>query len=171
MTNILLMLDYTLSDNSEEYAEMTRLSSNSYKKNLAGDWSLDILRKDFSHLPRKEALNQMWQDCIWAMFDHWVDGTNVLYVDSDTLMVKPTEIFGRWDRLQLFWPTDPSAAYGFDPYLNGGVVYICQETFKKIFGGILRAILLLFETGTILKSCGIPCTMKVVAIIYPYIRN
>lgn len=48
---------------------------------------------------------------------------NVFWAGADTLMVKPTQIFGRWREFRLFNYTDPRSHAGFAQYLNDDVRY------------------------------------------------
>ncbi len=130
MANILLTLSYKVYPDSEHisYQQVRGLCLESYRANLLGQWKEVTLCKDYTHRGATEGLNLMWQEMFLKTMDLCLEGYNVLYVDTDTLCVKPTEIFGRWDDIMMFWPTDPREGFGFDPYLNGGVVYAPAST-------------------------------------------
>lgn len=70
-----------------------------------------------------------------SVYDTWKTGgpNNILFLDCDTLVVAPVNVFGQFDRFQLFNYTDPKILSGndsknkyklmFDHYFNAGVRY------------------------------------------------
>jgi hypothetical protein len=57
-------------------------------------------------------------------------GHNLLVVDADTLCVRPTEVFGKWNRLAMFNMANAKVPYGAFPraqYLHSAVRYIPKE--------------------------------------------
>ena len=125
--NILMQLHYRLgtdTDVYDTYGEILEVSIESYRRHLEGDWHPVVLRGDYSQYPFLVGVNKMYSDMFAALRTHYREGDNVLFSDSDVVCVKPTRIFGEYQDLRLFWHTDPMRHRGFDPYLNGGIVYV-----------------------------------------------
>jgi hypothetical protein len=86
----------------------------------------EIFHKNFSNV------SETWQE----------DGpNNILYLDCDTLVVAPVEIFGKFDRFQMFnytarrsLPADTNK-YGLkhDHYFNAGVRYYPESMHKEVW--------------------------------------
>ena len=127
MTNLVLWLHYRLTGDAEHhaaYGELVNLSLESVRANLQGDWEPMIVGGDYSDRSFAEAYSDMYRDFFFLLRKHHGLGDNVLFLDPDVVCVKPTEIFGRFAEMRLFWHTDPASRLHFDPYLNGGIVYI-----------------------------------------------
>jgi hypothetical protein len=126
MANKVVWLNYRLSSLEEQttYAEMVRLSHRSAERYLDGDWDAELLVGDWSHLPFDEAVSRMYRQLFRHLRRRHAEGHNVLHLDPDVALVKPTRIFGRFREMRLFWHTDPAKRGQYDPYLNGGVVYL-----------------------------------------------
>jgi hypothetical protein len=100
------------------YDTMFRVSRSSAKKFLAGDWE-EIVFTDPAET-RVHMFQQNWQ----RILDLWHrEPCNILYLDSDAMFVKPTEIFGRFNEYRLFNWTDPKSNTQFPNYYNAGVRY------------------------------------------------
>lgn len=110
MGNVLLGLLY---DADQALEEIYDISRHSYRLNLEGPWDEALLRvPDF-----REALFEGIHHC-------WAQGNNVLFADADTLCVKPTTVFGRFDCFMLFSETCAAPERVLSgPYLNAGVMY------------------------------------------------
>jgi hypothetical protein len=108
--------------NTEEarsgYDQMFKISLASAKKFLAGDWK-EIVWDDPA--PSRLAIFQRnWQ----RIHDLWhSEPCNILYLDSDVILLKPTEIFGRFPEFRLFNWTDPKTWAGFENLYNAAVRY------------------------------------------------
>ena len=104
-----------LVNNFQHYQEMHRLSIESFKHNLRGDWDLielsgEIfgLQQAFQHTMR--GIRRIW---------HERGPCNILYTDCDTLCVKPLDLFGRYPEFRLF----SSRPLNLDGHFNCGVRY------------------------------------------------
>lgn len=125
MANRVMWLNYRLAGcDIHTYEAMTELSIASADRYLAGDWTALVLTGDMTCCTFERGFSRMYREMFAALRDCYEAGDSVLFLDPDTLFLRPTEIFGRFDELMLFWLTDPSVAYGFDPYLNAGIVYV-----------------------------------------------
>lgn len=78
------------------------------------------------------------------VYDTWKDGPhNILFLDCDTLVINPVEVFGKFNRFQLFNYTDPKTLEGEDAknkygithqhYFNAGVRYYPSTMSKEIW--------------------------------------
>jgi hypothetical protein len=108
-------------DNAEAraaYDTMYRVSRITAEKFLLGDWEpiawtdpapsrLDIFKRNW------QRIRDLWHQ----------EPCNILYLDSDTMIVKPTEIFGRFREFRMFNWTDPKTTPQFENYYNAGVRY------------------------------------------------
>ena len=126
MANRIVWLNYRLRSREEQnlYAEMADISHRSAVRYLEGDWEGETLTGDLSRLPFDEAVGWMYRHLFGHLRRRHNAADNVLHLDPDVVFVKPTRIFGRFREMRLFWHTDPARRLAFDPYLNGGVVYI-----------------------------------------------
>ena len=103
---------------TEAYDEMFRISVASAQQNIRGRWEGIVF--DETCESRVEMFKKNWQ----KIHDLWHrEPCNILYLDSDTIVVKPVEIFGRFPDFRLFNWTDPSRNDQFDNYFNAAVRY------------------------------------------------
>ena len=108
-------------DNAEArsaYDAMHRVSRKTVEKFLQGDWE-PIVWTDPA--PSRLAIfKRNWQRIrtLWHQ-----EPCNILYLDSDTMMVQPTEMFGRFQEFRMFNWTDPKSTSRFKNYYNAGVRY------------------------------------------------
>lgn len=110
----------------EQYQEMAELSLRSFRRHLAGSWQAELLQGDYSSEGFLQGVNLMYRDTFVQLEAWHAQGDNTLLLDQDTLCLRPTEIFGRFKHLMLFYLTDPPVdeVGGFAPYLNAGIVYV-----------------------------------------------
>jgi len=121
--NYLVIPCFKLNDNQQPpLSELLKVSAASYRRNLAGPWTLETLQEDLTHLATADAWHHMTAELFDMLHDHWQRGDNVLRVDVDTVCVKPTEIFGRYQRMFLPWMTCCFDSR-YPTYMNGGVAY------------------------------------------------
>lgn len=104
------------------------LSVASYEKNLLWSWTLEILTGDLSYRDFQDGFTAMQREVLERLHERWKQGDNVLIVDADTLCVRPTEIFGRFDRMVIPWGGRSCSGERHNPILNIGVVYIPATT-------------------------------------------
>lgn len=104
--------------NAAKYNEMFEISRASARKYLAGAWT-DVVWNEPA--PTRVAMFQSnWQ----RMWDLWhTEPCNILYLDSDTVFVRATDIFDRFHEFRLFNWTTPRSKSGFGNYFNAGVRY------------------------------------------------
>jgi hypothetical protein len=100
------------------YQRMFEISRSSAKKFLQGPWE-EVVYTDPA--PSRLAIFQRnWQ----RIHDLWhSEPCNILYLDSDTIFIKPTVIFERFPEYRLFNWTDPKQWPGFENLYNAGVRY------------------------------------------------
>ncbi len=101
-----------------DYDTMFRYSLASAQRFLKGNWEPIVITEPAAN--RVEMFKNNWQR-IWDIWHS--EPCNVLYLDSDTVFLKPTEIFGRFDEYRLFNWTTPSKNDQFDNYFNAAVRY------------------------------------------------
>jgi hypothetical protein len=101
------------------YDEMHAISVASCKRYLKGPWE-EITFTD--PMPsRIELFRQNWQ----RVYDLWHrEPCNIIYLGSDTIMIRPTEIFGQYDNYRLFNWTTPKGNDQFPNYFNADVRYM-----------------------------------------------
>lgn len=111
--NILLTYLYDLGkdphDLGKDYGVFTKIHElcvASFADNLAAIDEHIILRGRFHHQPNTPwtiTQNKMNEDVYWKTYELFRGRPcNILLVDSDMLCVKPTEIFGKFDKYSLF---------------------------------------------------------------------
>jgi hypothetical protein len=110
------------------YDTMFKVSRGSARKFLAGDWE-EIVFTDPAET-RVHMFQQNWQR-IWDLWHN--EPCNILYLDSDAMFIKPTEMFGRWDQYRLFNWTDPKSNSQFANYYNAGVRYYPSTMTQQVW--------------------------------------
>lgn len=101
------------------YREMYRLSRLSARHFLQGEWTefcfqSPILDARLNTLHIWYQIRELWHQ----------EPCNILCMGADTLFVKPTEIFGRFEEFRLFNYTDPREHREFRHYFNDDIRYI-----------------------------------------------
>jgi len=100
------------------YNQMFEISRASARHYLGGTWT-DIVWSEPA--PTRVAMfQQNWQR-IWDLWHS--EPCNILYLDSDTVFMRATDIFGRFEQFRLFNWTTPKSKSPFDNYFNAGVRY------------------------------------------------
>ena len=102
-----------------QYTEMDQISEISFCQHLAGDWELIRLRSD------ARDVNHVFRQQFFAIYDIWrSEPCNILYCGADTQMIKPTEVFGKYDQFLMWNYTDPKS-YGAEcpHFLNADIRY------------------------------------------------
>lgn len=102
----------------QAYDTMFQISRATAKKFLAGDWQEVVF--DEPAETRVHMFQKNWQR-IWDLWHK--EPCNILYLDSDTMFIRPTEIFGRFEEFRMFNWTDPKSNQQFPNYYNAGVRY------------------------------------------------
>jgi hypothetical protein len=108
-------------DNAEAraaYHTMHRISRLTAEKFLQGDWEAIVWTDPAPS--RLEIFKRNWT----RIRDLWhQEPCNVLYLDSDTMFLRVTEMFGRFAEFRMFNWTDPKSTSLFGNYYNAGVRY------------------------------------------------
>jgi hypothetical protein len=100
------------------YDTMHRISRLTAAKFLQGEWEAIVWTDPAPS--RLEIFKRNW----YRIRDLWhQEPCNVLYLDSDTMMIRITEIFGRFQEFRLFNWTDPKSTKQFEHLFNAGVRY------------------------------------------------
>ena len=103
---------------AESYHSMLEISQVTARQYIAGPWSAQVL--DEPCATRIEMFQKNWK----FIRDLWhKEPCNILWLDSDTVVMQPTEIFGSWTEFRLFNWTDPKRSNQFENYFNSGVRY------------------------------------------------
>ena len=102
----------------QAYDHMFKVSQASARKFLAGDWE-SIVFTDPAET-RVHIFRDNWQR-IWDLWHK--EPCNILYLDSDAMFIKPTDMFGRFNEFRMFNWTDPKSNGQFENYYNAGVRY------------------------------------------------
>lgn len=101
-----------------DYDRMHEISLASARKFLKGNWEPIVFTEPANS--RVEMFKANWA----RLRDLWhSEPCNILYLDSDTVFLKPTEIFGRFDEYRLFNWSTPAQDHGFANYFNAAVRY------------------------------------------------
>jgi hypothetical protein len=100
------------------YDTMFQISRGSARKFLAGDWEEVVFTDPVE--TRVHMFQQNWQR-IWDLWHQ--EPCNILYLDSDAMFIKSTDMFGHFDQYRLFNWTDPKSNAQFPNYYNAGVRY------------------------------------------------
>jgi len=81
----------------EDYEEMTNLCVKSFKKNLSGLNKIIVLRGDV------DSYHQVFKSIFGRIYALYKTGDcNILFVDSDTVCVKPVSIFYYYNNFRMF---------------------------------------------------------------------
>lgn len=102
----------------EHYNEMYEISQASARQYLPGGWHSVVFDQP---APSRVAMFQANWQRIWDLWHQ--EPCNILYLDSDTVFVRATEIFGRFKEFRLFNWTHPKRKDPFENYFNAGVRY------------------------------------------------
>jgi hypothetical protein len=110
------------------YDTMFQASRDSARAMLRGNWQEIVF--DEPATSRIDMFQKNWR----KISDLWhSEPCNILYLDSDTVMLKPVEIFGRWPEYRLFnWTTPPSHEQ-FPNYFNAAVRYHPAHMSQKVW--------------------------------------
>lgn len=110
------------------YEAMYQMSRASAKKFLQGEWQ-EVLFKS----PVLDA--RMYQIAQWYMIKElWFSQPcNILCMGADTLFIKPTEVFGRYDTMRMFNYTDPKTHPEFEHNFNDDIRYYPATMDPKVW--------------------------------------
>lgn len=131
MANIVTSLIYYQNEEERKFWDaMTKTAISSLEGKLAGDWEYRQVVGDASTHNDRAFFKQFCQ-----MYEWWKEGHNIYYTNVDIVAVKPVEIFGKYDRLWMWWPTEKPGRQGadFETYFNCGNLYIPKETKQEVW--------------------------------------
>ena len=102
MKNIFITVNYQVDNmygltNFQDYTKMTELCVESFKNNLAGLDEIIILRGKVSNY------HQLFKEVYSRVKEIYFSGHhNILFADSDTICLKPVEIFEKFNKFAMF---------------------------------------------------------------------
>jgi hypothetical protein len=100
------------------YSQMNNLSEASFAHYLHGDWEIINL------VSEARDINHVFRQQFRSIYDIWSqEPCNILYCGSDTQMIKPTEVFGKYNHFLMWNYTDPKSYGPCDHYLNADIRY------------------------------------------------
>lgn len=100
------------------YQQMAELSEASFVHYLEGDWELINLVGDAVDV------NHVFRQQFTAIYEIWKsEPCNIFYCGSDTQLIKPTQVFGKYNHFMMFNYTDPKSFGPCDHFLNADVRY------------------------------------------------
>jgi len=130
MKNIVVYSNYTIQanqDKSKTYNEMLRLSIDSCRKHLQGEWEFQVWSGIVDN--HQEVFKRNWVQTD----DLWHSGHNVLFIDTDTVFLNDVNIFDVYNKFMLFNYTDPKCELNGRPYFNCGVRYFPRSMDKTLW--------------------------------------
>jgi len=94
-----------------DYKQLTNLCTNSFLKNLKDPTEVRILEG------QKEHFHELFKELYWEVQNIYFANQpcDILFVDSDTLCLKPIEIFGKWDKFAMFNSAEEHRLSYFNP--------------------------------------------------------
>lgn len=104
------------------YMAMYRISRQSFRRNLEGEYEELFLHEDYPKPLEMAGYRAMYQHSFREIRSLVGSGNNVFVCCCDTFCQRPTEVFGKYDRMMMFWETS-GFLYRDRPQLNGGVMY------------------------------------------------
>ena len=120
------------------YSSMSEILCESVDTFLDGDWEFEIIENDV------ENYQQIFDTNFAEVYEMWDNGNNnILFLDLDTIMLKPVSIFDKLNKFQMFNYTDPKTLSGKDAdnkyglkhehYFNAGVRYYPSSMSKDVW--------------------------------------
>ena len=84
--------------NYEDYKKLTQICCNSFIKNLNGLTEVTVLEG------KAENFHILFKDLYYRIKDIYIlnQPCNILFADSDTICLKPVEIFGKFNKFSMF---------------------------------------------------------------------
>jgi hypothetical protein len=137
MTNIFITACYEVKDrygntNSSDYRKLTKLSLDSFLKNLKDITQVRILEGS------KDNYHELFKHLYWEVKDVYLKNQpcNILFVDSDTACLQPVSIFDKFNKFAMFNthvgapykhsyqnPTCLSLSGRFNPWMMANIRY------------------------------------------------
>ena len=100
----------------KKYEDMYKISRASACKFLQGEWeevkfTAPVLDARLYQIAQWYCIKELWHR----------EPCNILAMGADTLFIKPTEIFGRYNTMRMFNYTDPRTHKEFPHYFNDDI--------------------------------------------------
>lgn len=110
------------------YSSMSEIVCESVGTFLEGDWEFEIIENEV------DSYQEVFDKNFGEVYEMWDSGNNnVFFLDLDTIMLKPVNVFDQLNNFQMFNYTDPKTLGGKDAnnkyglqhehYFNAGVRY------------------------------------------------
>ena len=121
------------------YNAMSEIVQHSAETFIQEDFETEIFEDEVDSY--QEIFHKNFQN----VYDTWNDNgpNNILFLDCDTLVINPVEVFDKFDRFQLFNYTDPKTLSGndannkygiqHDHYFNAGCRYYPSSMTKEVW--------------------------------------
>ena len=120
------------------YSSMCEILCESVDTFLEGDWDFEIIENEV------DSYQQVFDTNFKEVYEMWDGGkNNVFFLDLDTIMLKPVNIFDQLDHFQMFNYTDPKTLSGQDAknkyglqhqhYFNAGVRYYPSKMSQDVW--------------------------------------
>jgi hypothetical protein len=104
------------------YKQLQEISYSSFRHFMQGEWEYVLLEKEVDHV------FDVFKNNFQSIYDLRQAGPcNILFCGLDAQMVKPTEIFGKYDKFMMFNYTDPKNNSKFINNFNCDVRYYPVE--------------------------------------------
>ena len=121
-------VDPAFLETMQKYNGMYDCSRLSARKFLAGDWeeikfTAPVLDARMYQIAQWYAVKELW----------FREPCNILCMGADTLFIKPTEIFGRYNKMMMFNYTDPRYHKEFEHYFNDDIRYYPATMDPKVW--------------------------------------
>lgn len=112
----------------EKYKIMYNISRASARKFLKGDWeeicfTSPVLDARLYQIAQWYLIKELWHR----------EPCNILAMGADTLFIKETEYFGKYDKMMMFNYTDPKSHKEFEHYFNDDIRYYPASMDKKVW--------------------------------------
>tara|TARA_B100000900_G_scaffold233883_1_gene198569 strand:+ start:1168 stop:1977 length:810 start_codon:yes stop_codon:yes gene_type:complete len=120
------------------YSSMSEILCESVDTFLEGDWDFEIIENDV------DSYQEVFDTNFNEVYEMWDSGkNNILFLDLDTIMLQPVNVFDNLDHFQMFNYTDPKTLGGKDAdnkyglqhqhYFNAGVRYYPSKMSQDVW--------------------------------------
>ena len=117
------------------YSKMNDLSEASFAHYLKGDWEIINL------VSEARDVNHVFRQQFQAIYEIWAkEPCNILYCGPDTQMIKPTEVFGKYNHFLMWNYTDPRSYGPCEHYLNADIRYYPSTMTEGVWAFGLKMI-------------------------------
>ena len=120
------------------YSSMSEIVCESVDTFLEGDWDFEIIENEV------DSYQEVFDKNFGEVYEMWDGGkNNILFLDLDTIMLKPVNVFDQLEHFQMFNYTDPKTLGGKDAnnkyglqhqhYFNAGVRYYPKTMSQEVW--------------------------------------